>query len=65
MHKSACLVHVLPFVQMNEHSTVGVSSKVLQSELKRRFKKYTNPCNESYEHLFLLGTALETLPESN
>ena len=28
VHKSVCLVHILPCVQMNEHSEVGVASKL-------------------------------------
>lgn len=44
---------------MNRHSEVGAVATRLQSELKRRFRKYTDPNNSCFEHIFfLLATAL-------
>ena len=47
------------FVQLNAHPEVGIAAKKLQSELQRRFKKYTDPNDERHECIFLLGTALD------
>ena len=44
---------------MNAHTEVGVVSKRLQAELKKHFKKYTDPNDENYQCIFLLGTALD------
>ena len=44
---------------MNAHIEVGVASKRLQAELKKRFKKYTDPSDERHQCIFLLGTALD------
>ena len=52
----SCLIS---FVQLNAHREVGVASKKLQSELKKRFKKYTDPSADQHEWIFILGTALD------
>ena len=46
---------------MNAHMELGVASKRLQTELKKRFKKYTvtDPNDEKYQCIFLVGTALD------
>ena len=38
---------------------MGIASKKLQSELKKRFKRYTDPSADQHEHIFILGTALD------
>lgn len=38
---------------------MGIASKNLQSELKKRFKRYTDPSADQHEHIFILGTALD------
>ena len=46
-------------LQMNAHPEVGTASKRLQSELKKPFKRYTDPSDDRYEYMFLLGTSLD------
>ena len=46
-------------LQMNSHPEVGPASMRLQTELKRRFKRYTDPSDEKFEYMFLLGTSLD------
>ena len=55
---TACLVI---FVQMNKFpdKDLAKTSKALQTELKKRFKKYTDPSHENFEQLFIVGTALD------
>ena len=44
---------------MNAHSDVGIASRRLQVELKKRFKKYTDPNAVNHQPIFLVGTALD------
>lgn len=43
----------------NHSSDVSAISQVLLQELKRCFKKYTNPSEPDYEKLFVTATALD------
>ena len=44
---------------MNSHPEVGGSSKKLQVELQKRFKRYTDLSDEKFEYIFLLATSLD------
>ena len=44
---------------MNRQPEVSPVSRVLLSELKRRFRKYTDPGDVCHEPLFLMATALD------
>ena len=45
--------------EMTQHLEVGAVATKLQSELKRRFRRYTDPNDSCFEHIFLLATALD------
>lgn len=45
--------------EMSRNSEVGAAATELQSELKRRFRRYTDPNDSYFEHIFLLATALD------
>ena len=49
-------LHLEEFSELVE---VGAAAKALQRELKRRFKKFTDPSDCFSEHLFLLATSLD------
>lgn len=38
---------------------MGDAAKLLLTELKRRFRKFTDPGDDSHEPLFLMATALD------
>lgn len=45
--------------ELINHTEVGVATRVLQKELKRRCRKFTDPIDSVFEHLFLLITSLD------
>ena len=45
--------------EMKKNPDVAEVSTVLQSELKRRFRKCTDPADETYEPLYLVSTLLD------
>ena len=49
----------LQLEDINNHSEVGVAARILQGELKRRFKKYTDPNDSNFEPIFLLAASLD------
>ena len=49
----------LQLEEINNHSEVGVAARILQGELKRRFKKYTDPNDSNFEPIFLLAASLD------
>ena len=49
----------LQLEEINNHSEVSVAARILQGELKRRFKKYTDPNDSNFEPIFLLAASLD------
>lgn len=45
--------------EMKRNSEVSAAATKLQSELKKRFRKYTDPSDTNFEHIFLLATSLD------
>lgn len=45
--------------EMSRNSEVSAAATKLQSELKRRFRRYTDPNDINFEYIFLLATALD------
>ena len=44
---------------MKSQPDVGEVAKLLQKELQRRFKKFTDPGEEDYNPLFVMATVLD------
>ena len=49
-------LHLRDMIQIPEISAVAVT---LQSDLKRRFKKYTDPADENYEPIYIVSTIVD------
>ena len=49
-------LHLRDMTQIPEISAVALT---LQSDLNRRFKKYTNPADENYEPIYIVSMSLD------
>ena len=45
--------------EFKDHPEMSEAAQLLLRELKKRFRKYTNPNDGEYESLFIVGTALD------
>ena len=47
------------FVQMKSHPEVSDIARILQRELQRRFRKFTDPGDTEFNPLFAVATTLD------